>query len=98
MRQRSDSQAKRACRQAVIPRTALFKNREPPLSAPGPDRHFTIMHKYGSNRGCWGHATELNSQENIWQFMRQNWLSNRIFKSLGAIFSNSYSSLHVLVR
>ena len=26
-------------------------------------------------------APELNSQENIWQFMRQNWLSNRIFKS-----------------
>src|SRR5262249_45669295 len=25
-------------------------------------------------------APELNSQENIWQFMRQNWLSNRIFK------------------
>ena len=27
-------------------------------------------------------APELNGQENIWQFMRQNWLSNRIFKSL----------------
>jgi hypothetical protein len=26
-------------------------------------------------------APELNSQENIWQFMRQNWLSNRIFRS-----------------
>jgi transposase len=24
---------------------------------------------------------ELNSQENIWQFMRDNWLSNRVFKS-----------------
>jgi hypothetical protein len=24
---------------------------------------------------------ELNSQENIWQFIRDNWLSNRIFKS-----------------
>jgi hypothetical protein len=23
-------------------------------------------------------APELNSQENIWQFMRQNWLSNRV--------------------
>jgi transposase len=23
----------------------------------------------------------LNSQENIWQFMRANWLSNRVFKS-----------------
>ena len=26
-------------------------------------------------------APELNSQENIWQFIRQNWLSNRVFKS-----------------
>src|SRR5436305_4679312 len=24
---------------------------------------------------------ELNGQENIWQFMRANWLSNRVFKS-----------------
>ncbi len=24
---------------------------------------------------------ELNPQENIWQFIRDNWLSNRIFKS-----------------
>jgi hypothetical protein len=24
---------------------------------------------------------ELNPQENIWQFMRDNWLSNRVFKS-----------------
>jgi transposase len=22
---------------------------------------------------------ELNAQENVWQFLRQNWLSNRIF-------------------
>ncbi len=30
-------------------------------------------------------APELNGQENIWQFMRQNWLSNRIFKSFDSI-------------
>jgi transposase len=30
-------------------------------------------------------APELNGQENIWQFMRQNWLSNRIFKSFDDI-------------
>jgi hypothetical protein len=30
-------------------------------------------------------APELNSQENIWHFMRQNWLSNRIFKSFDDI-------------
>jgi transposase len=26
-------------------------------------------------------SPELNPVENIWQFMRDNWLSNRIFKS-----------------
>jgi len=30
-------------------------------------------------------APELNGQENVWQFMRQNWLSNRIFKSFDDI-------------
>jgi hypothetical protein len=25
-------------------------------------------------------ALELAGQENIWQFMQQNWLSNRVFK------------------
>ncbi|MGY4319297.1 transposase [Bradyrhizobium sp. JR3.5] len=30
-------------------------------------------------------SPELNSQENIWQFMRQNWLSNRVFKSFDDI-------------
>lgn len=24
---------------------------------------------------------ELNPQENVWQFMRDNWLPNRVFKS-----------------
>jgi transposase len=28
---------------------------------------------------------ELNPQENIWQFMRDNWLSNRVFRSYDAI-------------
>ena len=26
-------------------------------------------------------APELNPVENVWQFMRDNWLSNRVFKS-----------------
>jgi putative transposase len=26
-------------------------------------------------------SPELNSQENVWQFLRDNWLSNRIFNS-----------------
>ena len=28
---------------------------------------------------------ELNPVENVWQFMRDNWLSNRIFKSYADI-------------
>jgi hypothetical protein len=28
---------------------------------------------------------ELNPQENVWQFMREKWLSNRIFKSYDEI-------------
>ena len=27
-------------------------------------------------------SPELNPVENIWQFMRENWLSNRVFKEL----------------
>jgi hypothetical protein len=30
-------------------------------------------------------APELNPQENVWQFIRQNWISNRIFKSFDDI-------------
>ena len=26
-------------------------------------------------------APELNPVENVWQFLRENWLSNRVFKS-----------------
>ncbi len=28
---------------------------------------------------------ELNPQENVWQFMRDNWLSNHVFRSYDAI-------------
>lgn len=30
-------------------------------------------------------SPELNPQENIWQYMRQNWLSNRVFENYDAI-------------
>ena len=36
-------------------------------------------------------APELNGQENIWQFMRQNWLSNRVFKSFDDIVDHCYA-------
>jgi putative transposase len=28
---------------------------------------------------------ELNAQENVWQFVRDNWLSNRVFDSIDAL-------------
>jgi transposase len=31
---------------------------------------------------------ELNPMENIWQFIRDNWISNRIFKSYEAILDS----------
>ncbi len=31
---------------------------------------------------------ELNPAENIWQFMRQNWLSNRVFQSYDDIIEH----------
>ena len=31
---------------------------------------------------------ELNPVENVWQFMRENWLSNRVFESYDAILEH----------
>ncbi len=33
-------------------------------------------------------APELNPVENIWQFMRDNWLSNRVFKNYDDILDH----------
>jgi len=33
---------------------------------------------------------ELNPVENVWQLMRDNWLSNRIFKSCDDILDHRY--------
>lgn len=33
-------------------------------------------------------APELKPVENVWQFLRQNWLSNRTFKSYDAILAH----------
>ena len=33
-------------------------------------------------------SPELNPVENVWQFMRQNWLSNRVFKSYDDIVAH----------
>jgi hypothetical protein len=36
---------------------------------------------------------ELNPQENVWQFMRDNWLSNRTFKSTTVATLGTSSSI-----
>ena len=40
---------------------------------------------------------ELNPAENVWQFMRENWLSNRIFKSFDDILDHCCEAWNKLV-
>ncbi|SEM32015.1 putative transposase [Xaviernesmea oryzae] len=37
-------------------------------------------------------SPELNPVENLWQFMRENWLSNRVFKSYDDIVGHCYDA------
>ena len=40
---------------------------------------------------------ELNPTENIWEFMRDNWLSNRVFKSYDDIVDHCCEAWNELV-
>jgi hypothetical protein len=40
---------------------------------------------------------ELNPQENVWQFPRDNWLSNRIFKSFDDVVDHCCEAWNKLV-
>ncbi len=40
---------------------------------------------------------ELNVMENIWQFMRDNWLSNRVFDAYDAIVDHCCNAWNKLV-
>ena len=42
-------------------------------------------------------APELNGQQNVWQFMRQNWLSNRVFKSFDDIVDHCCYAWNTLI-
>jgi len=42
-------------------------------------------------------APELNPVENVWQHMRQNWLSNRVFDSYDAIIDAAYEAWQKLL-
>ena len=41
---------------------------------------------------------ELNPVENVWQFMRENWLSNRVFKSSDDILDHCCHAWNKLVH
>jgi transposase len=42
-------------------------------------------------------SPELNPQENIWQFMRDNWLSNRVFGSYDEIVDQCCDAWNKLI-
>ena len=42
-------------------------------------------------------APELNPIENIWQFMRENWLSNRVFASYATILDHCCGAWNKLI-
>ena len=42
-------------------------------------------------------APELNPAENVWQFMRDNWLSNRVFNSDDDILNHSCQAWNRLI-
>ena len=42
-------------------------------------------------------SPELNPAENVWQFMRQNWLSNRVFKNYDDIVAHCCESWNKLI-
>jgi transposase len=41
---------------------------------------------------------ELNPQENVWQFMRDNWLSNRVYKSYEDILNHCCYAWNTLIH
>jgi transposase len=41
---------------------------------------------------------ELNPVENVWQFMRDNWLSNRVFKSYDDLLDHCCDAWNKLVE
>ena len=42
-------------------------------------------------------APELNPVENVWQFLRENWLSNQIFRSYEAILDHCCAAWNKLI-
>ena len=42
-------------------------------------------------------SPELNPTENIWQYMRQNWLSNRVFETYEAVIDAACEAWNRLI-
>ena len=42
-------------------------------------------------------SPELNPVENIWQYLRQNWLSNRVFETYDAIIDAACDAWQKLI-
>ena len=62
-----------------------------PIS-PGSQMRVRSLRSTAYSCRCRTRAPELNGQENIWQFMRQNWLSNR-FSNPSTISSTTAATL-----
>ena len=43
-------------------------------------------------------APELNPVENVWQYLRQNWLSNRVFENYDAIIDAACDAWQRLIN
>ena len=43
-------------------------------------------------------SPELNGQENVWQFVRQNWLSNRVFQCFDDIVGHCCDAWNALIE
>jgi hypothetical protein len=62
-------------------------------------RYLTLTIFLPNNISCRCRRAHPNStaSENIWQFMRQNWLSNRIFKSFDDIVDHCCYAWNTLI-
>ena len=61
-----------------------------------------VLSTVAASEAFWGVALppkcpELNPVENVWQFMRDNWLSNRIFKSYDDLVDHCCEAWNKLV-
>ncbi len=55
------------------------------------------FHRTSRSSPCQPSRQELNPVENIWQFMRENWLSNRIFTSYEDIVGHCCEAWNKLI-